>query len=104
MSILLYIFFYITIIKNIFNKSIFYSVLTISNNLITNFKKIFYYFYSSKSIDEESFNSFMKVAYLRKKRYIKRIRDLYLSIDVNDSNSISLNEFFDLIDIIEKNP
>lgn len=36
--------------------------------------------------------------------YIKRIRDLYLAIDTNDSNSISLNEFFELIDILEENP
>ncbi len=46
----------------------------------------------------------MSGVYLLKKRYIKRIRSLYLKIDLNDSDSISLNEFFDLIDTMEKNP
>ena len=46
----------------------------------------------------------MSIAYKQKKRYVKRIRDLYLAIDTNDSNSISLNEFFELIDVLEENP
>lgn len=45
----------------------------------------------------------MALNYKHKKRLIKRIDELYLQIDVNDSNSISLNEFFELIDIIEAN-
>jgi hypothetical protein len=45
----------------------------------------------------------MTVLYKHKKRYIKRIRDLYLRIDQNDSDSISLSEFFKLIDLMEEN-
>jgi hypothetical protein len=35
---------------------------------------------------------------------MKRIRELYLNIDKNDSNSISINEFFDLIEVMLGNP
>lgn len=45
----------------------------------------------------------MSDIYKYKKRYLKRIKPLYLKIDVNDSNSISLSEFFRLVDIIEEN-
>ena len=45
----------------------------------------------------------MILNFKHKKRLIKRIEELYLQIDVNDSDSISLNEFFELIDIIEAN-
>ena len=43
----------------------------------------------------------MQLAYKNKKRFTKRIDDLYLKLDSSDSNSISLNEFFELIDYIE---
>jgi hypothetical protein len=46
----------------------------------------------------------MKSVYMNKKSYIKKIKPLYLMIDINDSDSISLNEFFDLIDILEGDP
>ena len=46
----------------------------------------------------------MENLYLQKKTYIKRINDLYKLIDRNDNNSISVNEFFEIIDILEKNP
>lgn len=46
----------------------------------------------------------MTLAYKNKKRYIKRIKDLYVKIDSNESNSISLNEYFELIDLMELNP
>ena len=59
---------------------------------------------NSKSVDQQTFTDFMKIAYMNKGRYIKRIRELYLQIDTNDTNSISLNEFFELIDILEQNP
>jgi hypothetical protein len=46
----------------------------------------------------------MKVIYLNKKRYIKRIDKLFSFIDLNESGSISITEFFEIIDIVEKNP
>ena len=42
----------------------------------------------------------MQLAYKNKKRFTKRIDNLYLKLDSSDSNSISLNEFFELIDYI----
>ena len=58
-----------------------------------------------KTIDKNKFTSFMKEAYMHKKRYIKeeRLNELYKLIDTNESNSISVNEFFELLDILEKN-
>ena len=44
----------------------------------------------------------MTEVYLKRKRYVKRIKDLYKQIDSNESNSVSVNEFFELIDILEK--
>lgn len=44
----------------------------------------------------------MSKLYLNKKRYKKRIKDFFIQIDINDSDSISLNEFFDIIDIMER--
>ncbi len=46
----------------------------------------------------------MLEVYLHKKRYIKRISELYKCLDSNESDSVSVNEFFDLIDHLEKNP
>ena len=33
---------------------------------------------NSKSVDQQTFTDFMKIAYMNKGRYIKRIRELYL--------------------------
>lgn len=46
----------------------------------------------------------MKRLYLHRKEYMKKIRRLYLNIDQNDSQQISMNEFFDIIDVIERYP
>ena len=46
----------------------------------------------------------MSECYLNKKRYIKKINDLYLKLDNNQSDGVSLNEFFELIEIMEKEP
>jgi hypothetical protein len=45
----------------------------------------------------------MEKVYKYKRRYCKRIKYLYKELDKNESNSITLNEFFDLIDIMEQN-
>lgn len=55
-------------------------------------------------MEYESFKQFMSAAYYHKKRYVKRIRSLYGQIDQNGNGCVSLNEFFDLIDIVEQNP
>ena len=44
------------------------------------------------------------MVYLKKKRYLKRINLLCMHIDKNESGFISLNEYFDLVDCLEKNP
>jgi len=44
----------------------------------------------------------MSEVYYHKKRYVKRIQSLYQCMDFSENGSISLTEFFDLIDIIEK--
>ena len=40
----------------------------------------------------------------KKKRYIKRIPKLFRKLDNNDSKKVSVNQFFELIDVVEKNP
>jgi len=45
----------------------------------------------------------MSLAFKNKKRYTKRINDLYLKLDSNKNGTISLNEYFELIDIMEGN-
>ena len=48
----------------------------------------------------------MEKVYLHKKHYIKKdhIDELYRLIDKNDDDSLSVNEFFELIDILDRNP
>ncbi len=41
---------------------------------------------------------------MQKKRYIKRIEALFIEIDKNVTGSLQLNEFFDIIEIIEAKP
>lgn len=45
----------------------------------------------------------MSGIYFQKKSFLKRIKNLYLTLDKNDSNSMSVNEFFDLVENIEAN-
>lgn len=45
----------------------------------------------------------MSEIYFQKKSFLKRIKNLYLTLDKNDSNSMSVNEFFDLVENIEAN-
>ena len=45
----------------------------------------------------------MKLVYLNKKNYFKRINDLYYLLDDNENGLITLNEFNDLIDVMERN-
>ena len=56
-----------------------------------------------RMIDYSTFSAFMAEVYYQKKKYLKRIKDLYLTLDKNDSNSMSVNEFFDLVENIEAN-
>ncbi len=60
----------------------------------------------------ETFTKLMKEVYYQKRRNIKRIKELYLTLDTNDNGSIviiilflffkSINEFFDIIENLEK--
>jgi len=45
----------------------------------------------------------MKKPYLNKKRMLKRVPALFRLMDDNENGSVSLNEFFQIIDHIQKN-
>jgi len=46
----------------------------------------------------------MQVLYKHKKRFTKKIPALYKFLDNNESGTITLNEFFEIIEVMEKNP
>ncbi|EGR33043.1 hypothetical protein IMG5_062980 [Ichthyophthirius multifiliis] len=60
-------------------------------------------FQDKKTIDYNTFFLFMSAIYLHKKNYIRRIKSLYLHLDINDQKFISLDQFFNIIDIFESN-
>ncbi|KAL4467991.1 hypothetical protein ABPG72_015861 [Tetrahymena utriculariae] len=61
-------------------------------------------FNNQKYIDIKIFNEFMSCLYLKKKSFIKKIKQLHDILDTNQTQSLSLNEFFEIIDVMEKNP
>ncbi|KAL4429432.1 hypothetical protein ABPG74_021019 [Tetrahymena malaccensis] len=61
-------------------------------------------FNNQKYIDFKIFNEFMSCLYLKKKSFLKKIKQLHFILDTNQTQSLSLNEFFEIIDVMEKNP
>ena len=45
----------------------------------------------------------MKAVYLHKRNYYHKINDLFMLLDDNENNYITLTEFNELIDIMERN-
>lgn len=56
----------------------------------------------TKYISEETFIKFMKYVYLKKRRKMKNISYLFNLLDKNENKNIFLNEFFDIVDHLEK--
>jgi len=52
----------------------------------------------------EIFREFMTIVYDSKKRYLKRIDELFNLMDCNQNEKVTINEFFELIDIMERYP
>jgi len=46
----------------------------------------------------------MTIVYDSKKRYLKRIDELFNLMDCNQNEKVTINEFFELIDIMERYP
>ncbi|EAR82678.2 cation channel family transporter (macronuclear) [Tetrahymena thermophila SB210] len=61
-------------------------------------------FNNQKYIDIKIFSEFMSNLYLKKKSFLKKIKQLHCILDTNQTQSLSLNEFFEIIDVMEKNP